>query len=169
MALDRFSECPGLPVVHQSVTHADSPERRGSQLIGRRRRVSKHDGPIASPDIVQQEITIGVDEFVTNGTRNCIRPAIDDGADRSRLEGGNVTDGTANLIEKGGSSLGVSGGRQNSVSGWSFRAPEETGEGIDSLLPGRSMAVFRIWNGIALGDNLVREDAIGDPQVTEIS
>lgn len=53
VAQDRLSECPGLSVVHQPVTHADSPQRRGPQLIGRRLRVPEHDGPIASADIVQ--------------------------------------------------------------------------------------------------------------------
>src|SRR5262249_29369639 len=121
-----------------------------------------------SPDIVQQEITVGVDEFIANGPRNCERPAIDDSAHWSRLERGDVTDCTANLIEKGGSSLGVSGSRQNRVSRRRFRSPEKTGNGIDSLLSGRSMAVLRIRNGIALGNNLIREYAIGNSQVTEI-
>src|SRR5215472_175050 len=111
VAQNRLSECPGLSVVDQPVTHADSPERWGPQLIGRRLRRAEHNGPIASADIVQQEVTIGVDQFVTKRARNCECPAIDDSADGSRLEGGNVTDGTANLIEMDGSSLGVSGGR----------------------------------------------------------
>src|SRR5262249_6639350 len=96
--------------------------------------------------------------------------AMDGSRDGSRLERGDMTDGTANLIEMDGSSLGVSGGRQNLVSGRDFGRPKEIGEGVDSLMPGRlSMVVFWVRNGIALGDNLIREQAIGNPQVTEVS
>src|SRR5436190_969486 len=113
--------------------------------MGGRWRGQEVDGPVASADIVQQEVTIGVDDLLAERLRHCERPGIDDSADRSRLAGGDVTDGTANLSEKSGSSLGVSGGRQNRVSGRDFRRPEETGEGIDPLMPRRhSMGVLRI-------------------------
>lgn len=110
-----------------------------------------------------------MDEFVAKRCRNGERTAINNSAHRSRLKGGNMTNGTPYLIEMGGPGLGVRGGCQNRVSWRGFRGPEETGERVDSLMPGRAMAVLRVRNGIALGDKFIREDAVGDPQVTEIS
>ena len=80
--------------------------------MGGRWRGQEADSPVASADIVQQEVTIGVNDFVAERLRHCERPGIDDSADRTRLDGGDVTDRTANLSETGRSSLGVSGGRQ---------------------------------------------------------
>ena len=61
-----------------------------------------------------------------------------------------MTNGTAYLIEMGGSGFGVRGGRQNRVSWRGFRGPEETGQRVDSLMPWLSMVVLRVRNSLKL-------------------
>src|ERR1044071_366826 len=66
VALDGLRQGEGEPVVHEPVARAQAPERRGAYLVRRRgvlRRVEDGDA-VARPDVVQEEVAVGVDDLI---------------------------------------------------------------------------------------------------------
>jgi hypothetical protein len=55
--------------MHEAIASPHTPERRGSHFVGGILRTVLHDS-IASPKVVQQEITEGMDDLVPEGIRN---------------------------------------------------------------------------------------------------
>ena len=85
MAGDCVFQTKREPVMHEAVTGSESPQRRRSDLArGRGEVCGRQDGyAVTAADVMQQEVTIGVNGFIAERVGNGECAAIDLGALRS--------------------------------------------------------------------------------------
>jgi hypothetical protein len=77
MALDRFLFGERQAIVHQPISRAERPKRGSADLIRRRGKLRQDWDVVARADIVQEKITIGMDDFVPESRRHGEDAAVD--------------------------------------------------------------------------------------------
>src|ERR671925_1802754 len=108
MILNGFVECAGPAVVHQFRPGADSPKRRSAHLVRRLLATVLH-YPVPGTDVMQEEVTVGVDDFVTECRRNDERPRVHGRTRGCGNPGRNVASVAADAVEQAGAPRGFGG------------------------------------------------------------
>src|SRR5262245_12764954 len=76
VTLYRIVDSTRQPVVHQLGTRAEAPQRRSSHHVPRA-CAAVLDNPVASPDVVQQEVAERADSLVAESRRDGERATVD--------------------------------------------------------------------------------------------
>jgi len=134
VAFNRVGQAQGLQVMHEPRPHAQSPERRSAQLVGRVLLRRLHD-TVARADVVQQEIAVGMDNLVAESLRHGERAAVDGRAGRRSHNCAHVARAAADRFEDGLARLGVRRRRQHHIAWRHFRAADELRKVIDVRQP----------------------------------
>ena len=119
-----------LEVVHVARMHAESPQRHGAQFIGGiLRRIL--DDAVAGFDVMEQEVAVGVNDFIAQGFRHGECSAVDNRSCGRGDDGADVAGGAADLLEYVLARLSGSGCGENCVARRSLRAANELSEVVD--------------------------------------
>src|SRR3974390_380273 len=116
--------------MHEPRLHPQSPKRRRAQLVSRMRRTALHDA-ITRSEIMQQVITIRMNDLVTKGLRNGEHAAVDNGTCGRSHNRRHVARSAANSPKNSLPSLHVAGCGQYRIPRRHFRAPDELREMVD--------------------------------------
>ena len=108
MAADSLFSRQGLSIVHEAIPGSESPEWRSSHFEGRL-APSVLDYAITGPDIVEQEVRIGMDDLVAKRSRDDICSAICGSSRSRRVDVRDVADGAADLAEELTTLTGIRG------------------------------------------------------------
>src|SRR5262245_3066481 len=170
VALDCIVEGERQSVVHQLGPRADAPERRSSHHVPRC-RAAVLDDPVASPDVVQQEVAERADYLAAEGRRDDELATVNNGARRDGVKLGRVTDRARPLREQ---SLATSDSGGDRAAARRPGLSHELGESLHVIA-----VVFRIYGGIEGGDrsaqrvvlhqSIAAVEGIGDPHLVEVS
>jgi len=118
---------------------------------------------------MQQEVAIRVNDLIAQGWWNGECATVDYSAGGSSLDGRDMANCAANLIEELRSSLRISSGCQQSVARRSFSRSHKVSQGINALFPGGLVrTVLRISYGVALGHYFSRENTIRYSQIGKV-
>ena len=155
-------------VVEQAVARADSPQRRRAHFVGTSLSAILDDA-VSGAHIVQQEVTVRMDDLISQCRGYGERSAIDDRAGRSGHDPRDVADVAADLAEELLTGLRSRRGRQSSVARRRFASTHEASKRVDVVV-----RVFRISNGIershgiSHGSTFLREQAVGDALFVQV-
>src|ERR1700761_1996177 len=130
MALDRALQGQRSEVMHKARPHAQTPEWRCAKFVGGVLRSSLDDA-VAGLDVVQQKITVGMDDLVAERCRHGESPAVDQRAHRRRRDALDMTDTAADLLEQRLPSLGICTGCQLGITWRGLRAANELSKVVD--------------------------------------
>src|SRR5262249_14509886 len=100
MPADSIRDCLGLAVMQKEIASAQSPKRRRPDLVVCTLSAVLDDG-VAGANVVQQEIAVRMDDFVTESRRYRVRTTINRRTSRSCNNRWYVTAGTAKFFEEG--------------------------------------------------------------------
>src|SRR5882762_1838083 len=94
-----------FPVMHQLITRAHTPKRSCPHLVfrGLVKRTVRQSGlsdSITGSDVVDQEITVWMDDFVSKGSRYDKGPAVDDSSRGGCGDRWDVANVTTDLMEQ---------------------------------------------------------------------
>src|SRR5262249_25629696 len=100
MPADSIRDCLGLAVMQKKIASPQSPKRRRPNLVVCTLSAVLDDR-VAGADVVQQEIAVRMDDFVSESRRYRVRTTINRRTNRSCNNRWNVTADTTNFVEKG--------------------------------------------------------------------
>src|SRR5262245_25134880 len=172
VALDCIVEGERQSVVHQLGPRADAPERRSSYHVPRC-RAAVLDDPVASPDVVQQEVTERADYLAAEGRRDDERATVNNGACRDGGKLGGVTDRARPLREQ---SLATSDSGGDRAAARRPGLSHELGESLHVIA-----VIFRVScrrpiecggrsaQRVVLHQSIAAVEGIGDPHLVEVS
>src|SRR5215471_6956051 len=93
--------------MQETAAQPDTPERRSAQLL-RSGRAAVLDDTVSCAHVVEQEVTVGMDDLVAERIWNDKRAAVNHRTRRSGNDGRNVASVAADAIEDCGAGLRVS-------------------------------------------------------------
>ena len=98
VATDRVLEAKAREIVHEAGAQPQTPERRGPDLVPRRRPSVLHDS-VTGAEVVQQEVAERMDDLVPERIRDLERAAVDESAGGRGGDGRGVAGAAADVIE----------------------------------------------------------------------
>src|SRR6267378_6956500 len=107
--------------MHKARPRAQPPKWDRAELVRGILRPGLDDA-VAGPDVVQQKITVGMDDLIAERRWHRESPAIDHGAGRRCRDGLDMTDIAADPLEQRLPELGIRTGRQLGITRRRFRA-----------------------------------------------
>src|ERR1700730_15679824 len=116
--------------MHKARPRAQAPKWSRTELVRSILRPGL-DNAVAGPDVVQQKVTVGMDDLVAERCRHGESPAIDHGAGRRRRDSLAMTGIAADPLEQRLPGLGIGSGRQLGITRRGLRAADELSEGVD--------------------------------------
>src|ERR1700719_5052472 len=116
--------------MHKARPRAQTPRWSRTELVRGILRPGLDDA-VAGPDVVQQKITVGMDDLVAERCRHGESPAIDHGTGWRRGDGLDVTDIAADPLEQRLPDLGIGSGRQVGIARRGLRAANKLSEVVD--------------------------------------
>ena len=119
--------------MHQAIASPHTPEGRGSHFVGGILGTVLHDS-IASPKVVQQEITEWMDNLVPESIRNSESASIQHCPCGDSRERSNVAGGATDLEEHLLTGLRVGSCEQSGIDGRGFGAPHKRGKLVDVVV-----------------------------------
>lgn len=153
--------------MQHAAVEAHSPERRRAQFL-RGGRAAVLDDSISCADVVEEEVAIGVDDFIAEGVGNDERAAVDDRACGRGNDGGDVASVAADLLEDRGPGQGVRCVDEIRVACGRFGGAHESGEVVDVGHAVGVRMIFRILSRFAKGGYVLRVEAAGDAHFVQI-
>src|SRR5579859_843154 len=107
-----------------------APERYGAKFVGSVRWSGLHDA-VAGPNVMQQEVTIGVNDLVAQSRGNRVGSAIDHRSRRCSYHRGHMTYAAPDVLKKLGADLRILGLCQRHVARRRHGPSDELREMID--------------------------------------
>ena len=153
--------------MHVAWVGAESPEGNGAQFVGGVLRGILDDA-VAGTDVVEQEVAVGMDDFVAERIGDGERSAIDDRSGGSRDDAADVAGGTADVFEHSLALLSRRGCGESCVSRGDLGAADELGEVVDVGEAEVIGNVFGICGDFADGGHIVGTQAVGHSHFIQI-
>ena len=143
VALDRVLQRQGLEIVHVPWSHAQAPQGRRPQFVGRVLWRILYDA-VTGPDVMQQEVTERMNDLVPQRLGHGERATVDDRARRRRRDGLDVAGVAAHPLEQGLARQAIRALRQRRVARWHLRAADKFSKVVDVGQPQGVRKIFGI-------------------------
>ena len=145
--------------MHVPRAHAESPERHGTQFVGRiLRRIL--DDPVAGCDVVEQEVAVRMNDLISQGLWDGECSAVDDSSRRGGNDGADMAGGAADPLEQGLAFLGGRSCRKNRITRRDFRTTDELSEVVNVRQTEIVRSILRIRRDFADSCHIFRTQTV---------